>query len=102
VLVYPHCETVSLPVLTAHLERCGAEALPAPMLDLYADQPLEEITYASGQSLIEAFPWFDATGYIRRDSNDFPYLRLQGGSRARVFHEHPPAGPVLQKVPLIR
>ena len=27
VLVYPHCETVSLPVLTAHLERCGAEAL---------------------------------------------------------------------------
>ncbi len=102
VLVYPHCETVCLRVLTGHLERSGAEALTAPMLDLYADRPLGDTAYAPGQSLIEAFPWFDATGHVRSDSNDFPYFRLQGGSRSRVFHEHPAAGPVLQKVPLIR
>jgi hypothetical protein len=60
------------------------------------------VDYAPGQSLIEAFPWFDATGYVRRDSNDFPYFRLHGGCRARLFHEHAATGPVLQKVPLIR
>ncbi len=102
VLVYPRCETARLPVLTAYLDSCAAEAMAAPMLDLYAERPLAETAYAAGQSLIEAFPWFDATGYVRRDSNDFPFFRLQGGSRARVFHEHPAAGPVLQKVPLIR
>jgi predicted Zn-dependent protease len=102
VLVYPRCETARLPVLTAYLDSCAAEAMAAPMFDLYAERPLGETAYAAGQSLIEAFPWFDATGYIRRDSNDFPFFRLQGGSRARVFHEHPAAGPVLQKVPLIR
>ena len=102
VLVYPHCETAPLPVLTAYLDRCGAEAMAAPMLDLYAEAPLDEVRYMPGESLIEAFPWFDATGYVRRDSNDFPYFRLHGGCRARLFYEHAAAGPVLQKVPLIR
>ena len=102
VLVYPGCETVPLPALAAHLDRAGAEAMAAPMLDLYAAAPLEQVRYQPGESLIEAFPWFDATGYVRRDSNDFPYFRLHGGARARLFHAHAAAGPVLQKVPLIR
>ena len=101
-LVYPGAETVPLPRLTAYLDAAGAEAMAAPMLDLYAAIPLDAVRYRPGQSLIEAFPWFDATGYVRRDSNDFPYFRLHGGARARLFHAHPAAGPVLQKVPLIR
>ena len=101
-LVYPHSEKVRLPELTAHLDRCGAEAMLAPMLDLYADRPLAEIAYTPGDNLLEAFPWFDAEPLLRRDSNDFPFVRLQGGSRARAFHAHAAAGPVLQKVPLIR
>jgi glycosyltransferase involved in cell wall biosynthesis len=101
-LVYPEVETVPLPGLTRYLDRIGAEVLAAPMLDLYADRPLDSIVYTPGESLIEAFPWFDAAGYVRRDSNDFPYFRLHGGARARVFHGHAAAGPVLQKVPLIR
>ena len=89
----------------------GADRLPRPVRgrgDDGADaRPLRRGAarrgcYAPGQSLIEAFPWFDATGYVRRDSNDFPYFRLHGGCRARMFHEHAAAGPVLQKVPLIR
>ena len=48
VLVYPHCETAPLPVLTAYLDRCGAEAMVAPMLDLYAEVPLDEVRYAPG------------------------------------------------------
>lgn len=101
-LVYPHVERLGIKGLTAYLDAAGAEAMIAPMLDLYAEAPLGEIAYAPGQSLIEAFPWFDATGYVRRDSNDFPYFRLHGGCRARAFYETPNAGPVLQKVPLIR
>ena len=101
-LVYPSCETAGLKSLTAYLDRCGVEAMAAPMLDLYAAETLERVAYTAGTSLIEAFPWFDATGYVRRDSNDFPFFRLHGGCRARVFHEHAAAGPVLQKVPLIR
>ena len=92
VLVYPRCETAPLPVLTAYLDRCGAEAMAAPMLDLYAEAPLDEVSYMPGESLIEAFPWFDATGYVRRDSNDFPYFRLHGGCRARCSTSMPPPG----------
>jgi tetratricopeptide (TPR) repeat protein len=101
-LVYPHAETVPLKRLTAYLDGIGAEAMVAPMLDMYGSAPLDDLAYAPGQSLIEAFPWFDASGYARRDSSDFPYFRLHGGCRARVFHDTPGAGPILQKVPLIR
>jgi tetratricopeptide (TPR) repeat protein len=102
VLVYPHAESLPLKGLTAWLDAVDAEAFVAPMIDMYAEAPLDEVAYEPCQSLIEAFPWFDATGYVRRDSNDFPYFRLLGGARARVFHDTPSAGPVLQKVPLIR
>lgn len=102
VLVYPRCERSPLPILAAYLDGAGAEAMAAPMLDLYSESPLDEVRYEPGQSLIDAFPWFDGSGYVRRDSNDFPYFRLHGGCRARVFYEHAAAGPVLQKVPLIR
>lgn len=101
-LVYPGVERARLPELVAYLDGAGAEAMAAPMLDLYADAPLDAVRYQPGQSLIEAFPWFDGTGYVRRDSNDFPYFRLHGGVRARLYHDHAGAGPVLQKVPLIR
>jgi hypothetical protein len=101
-LVYPHAETLPLKRLTRYLDAIGAEAMLAPMLDMYADAPLDAVTYAPGQSLIEAFPWFDGEGYVLRDSAKFPYLRLLGGCRARVFYPTQASGPVLQKVPLIR
>ena len=72
------------------------------MLDCYAAAPLDAIVSTPGQSLTAHFPWFDAIGYLRTASNDFPYFRLQGGARARVFCAHAAAGPILQKVPLIR
>ena len=101
VLVYPEVETTPLQALTTYLDAIGAEAMAAPMVDLYAAEQLDQVRYTQGRSLIESFPWFDAEGYVRRDSNDFPYFRLHGGARARVFHAHPGTGPVLQKVPLI-
>jgi tetratricopeptide (TPR) repeat protein len=73
VLVYPHAEAAALPVLCRYLDGVGAEAMVAPMLDFYAAEPLDRVAYRPGQSLIEAFPWFDADGYVRRDGSDFPY-----------------------------
>lgn len=102
VLVYPHCERVDLPGLTAYLEATGAEALLAPMLDMYADGPVDEAHYEPGCSLIETFPYFDSSGYVWRDAGKFPYVKVQGGCRARAFYATPSAGPILQKVPLIR
>ena len=101
-LVYPHVETAPLRTLCRHLDQVGAEAMVAPMIDLYAGEGLDRVAYEPGQSLIEAFPWLDASGYVRRDASDFPYFRLQGGCRARLFYANPSLGPVLQKVPLIR
>ena len=69
---------------------------------MYAEAALDDVAYSPGQSLIEAFPWFDRSGYVTRDSDQFPYVRMQGGCRARVFYAAPDAGPILQKVPLIR
>ena len=101
-LVYPHVETAPLRTLCGHLDQVGAEAMVAPMIDLYAGEALDRVAYEPGQSLIEAFPWLDASGYVRRDAGDFPYFRLQGGCRARLFYANPSLGPILQKVPLIR
>ena len=89
--VYPEVETTPLQALTTYLDAIGAEAMAAPMVDLYAAEQLDQVRYTQGRSLIESFPWFDAEGYARRDSNDFPYFRLHGGARARVFHAHPPS-----------
>ncbi|MFZ1428568.1 MAG: glycosyltransferase family 2 protein, partial [Geminicoccaceae bacterium] len=101
-LIYPHGESMGLAGLTAYLDATGAEALLAPMLDLYAAGPVDEVRYQPGRSLIETFPFFDTTGYVWRDSDKFPYVRVQGGCRARAFYATPAAGPILQKVPLIR
>ncbi len=102
VLVYPHCERLGLRALTRHLDRAGAEAMLAPLLDMYPGTSLEEVGYEPGASLIEAFPWFDAAGYVQRDTHTFPFVSIHGGCRSRLFYAAPVQGPALQKVPLIR
>jgi uroporphyrinogen-III synthase len=54
--VYPRCEEVPLKELTRRLDEEGAEALLAPMLDMYAAAPMDALAYEPGQSLIETFP----------------------------------------------
>lgn len=101
-LVYPHCERLPLPALCAHLDEAGAEALLAPLIDMYPEGALGEAVYEPGTSLIDAFPWLDAHGYVRRDTHTFPFTSIHGGCRARLFYPAPELGPALQKVPLVR
>jgi hypothetical protein len=92
--VYPHCDTRTLDAFTAHLDREGAEAVFAPMVEMYADAPLDEPVYQAGGSMLAAFPHFDADGYRlvagkRKHRKHFPTpaLDMHGGPRERLFYD---------------
>jgi hypothetical protein len=92
--VYPHCDARSIADLAAHLERGGAEALFTPMVELYADAPLDAAAYQPGQSMLAAFPFFDADGYrlVRPRFKHLkqyptPPLDMYGTPRERLFYD---------------
>jgi Glycosyl transferase family 2 len=92
-LIFPFCDRRSLASFTAHLDREGAEAVFTPMIDMYADAPLTRALYWPGDSMLAAFPYFDAEGYRlipakRKHSRQYPTppLALYGGARERLFY----------------
>jgi len=107
-LVYDRCGEFDLMRLAERLEKKGSTALPALMLDMYGDQPLETTHLAAGGRLIDTCPLFD--GFYRRDETALrdPCARRKcvdylGGPRARVFSL--PGRPfygLLAKTPLMR
>lgn len=89
--VYKDMETVPLPAMIAKLEAEGARALPAIMVDMYRDSPLNEHVY-NGGSLLEAFPLFDSQGYYELTAPSAfvkkypcPDFMYTGGMRHRLF-----------------
>lgn len=99
--VYPDYEQQNLRVLVDYLEKNQANALRAPMLDMYPPGALEDSDYDAGDSLLERFPWFDAGGYESANIAGQSYIQ-RGGPRARVFWpantDQPP--PYMMKIPL--
>jgi hypothetical protein len=92
--VYPHCDVRRIDVLAAHLEWEGAEAMFTPMVEMYADAPLDRAHYQPGQSMLAAFPFFDGRGYrlVRpryKQLKAFPTppLDLYGSPRERMFYD---------------
>jgi hypothetical protein len=92
--VYPHCEARSLSAFTSHLDGEGAEAVFAPMVEMYADAPLDKAVYQPGASMLATFPFFDADGYRlvapkRKHLRHFPVpaLDMHGGPRERLFYD---------------
>ena len=103
-LVYPRSESRSLHELVAALEQPGANALKAPMLDMYADGQIAESRYTAGESLLESFPFYDSDGYEWADKGSLPMI-VRGGPRKRLFwtpfnRDH--QSPYLMKVPLFK
>jgi hypothetical protein len=95
--VYPHHDTHSVNDLTKYLRREGAEAVFAPMVEMYAGAPLDSTSYRPGDSMLAAFPFFDGDGYrliSRRRSSlkrfPAPALDLHGGPRERLFYDFTP------------
>ncbi|MFZ1428569.1 MAG: tetratricopeptide repeat protein [Geminicoccaceae bacterium] len=102
VLGYPHAERLGLQALTAHLDRCGAEALFAVMVDMYAEDSLADVAYGPGDNPLALCPCFDRAGYVHRDCPDFPFHLVVGGLVSRYLFDRREDGVYLHKVPLVR
>jgi hypothetical protein len=92
--VYPHSDARSVADLAAHLDSEGAEALFTPMVEMYADAPLDAVPYQPGQSMLAAFSFFDASGYrlVRPRFKHLkqyptPPLDMYGTPRERLFYD---------------
>jgi len=85
-LVYPGSEHVPLKTLTSYLDQRRVEALACMLLDLYPERPLSESSYAEGEDLLAAAPYFDTGPYERRKVDSCPDILLRGGMRERIFY----------------
>lgn len=103
-LVYPHCENKSLSLLVRYLERQGAEAVTAILLDLYSARSIADTQPEPGRPLWEVCPHFDGDPYSCIKADLFPFVEIFGGPRRRVFWDRgstfPP--PTVNKVPLVK
>lgn len=103
ILVYPNCDTQSLPDLTASLDAQSIEAFGTLMLDMYPKGRLQDQTYQAGQDPFEVLNWFDAGDYLGKMEDRGYYKSVQGGVRGRVFFpDAPDHAPHLNKIPLIK
>jgi len=84
-LVYPNSEHLSLPDFCQKLQHRNANALLCIMIDMYPEGDIKETRFHEGQSLIEACPFFDRSGYryIPLSHSDVPLII--GGPRLRTF-----------------
>ncbi|MFN7002503.1 MAG: glycosyltransferase family 2 protein [Roseinatronobacter sp.] len=102
-LIYPHWQTRPLPALTDWLERDGQSVLPAMMLELYPEGPLDAAPCLPGTDPTDVLSWFDAGNYTITHKPLLDCLLIQGGPRARhFFAEAPNRAPTLTKLPLIK
>ena len=102
-LVYPHCDTRSLPALTRWLEQQGRESFGTLLLDMYGQGTVAETRYRPGQDPLEVAPWYDAQNYVVERHNRYNNLWIQGGPRQRVvFAQDPAKAPALNKIPLVK
>jgi hypothetical protein len=101
--IYPYWDSRDLRALTGWLERSGAEAFPAMMLDLYPKGPLAGHDYMPRSDPTALLQWFDRGNYTIARQERMGNLWIQGGVRARVFFaEDPRRAPTLTKLPLVR
>lgn len=102
-IVYPYMESRKLKDLISYLESIQQRSFFTVMLDMYSDKPISETYYTSGDSPLDACPYFDGTGYSKQYNHNYRNLFVQGGVRRRVFaKEQPETAPALNKVPLVK
>ncbi len=101
-LVFPFCDTRSLPALTDWLQASAIRSFGAMLVDMYPKGPMDAQTYRAGQDPFEIASWFDPGNYTISRNHRFHNLWIQGGPRARVFFRDAPAkAPALNKIPLV-
>lgn len=102
-LVIPHDDACNLDDLTDWLDRRGAPAFAATMLDLYPKGHLSQATCPPGSPPQQVLQWFDAEGYTWEYQPKYHNISVRGGVRKRLyFTENPEYAPHLHKTPLVR
>lgn len=105
-LVFPHCERLSLLELTRYLDSKNEDALPSFLLDMYADAPIRHTNYEPETPFLSACPYFDAGSYSREEAEGPTRgVPSRGGPRHRLFWEgrdRDRPSPFLPKIPLVR
>jgi len=93
-LVYPGWQELSIDALTRYLDEGGYRALFTPMVDMYPEGPLKDLSYRSGDSFLDCCPWFDGEGYRYNPLKGShakryrtPARHVFGGTRERLFHQ---------------
>ncbi len=79
-LVYPGCEDRRIHAFVAELDSCGFEAAGGFMLDMHAETLTATMSFQSGDSMVEAAPFFTNT-YDFQPSPVSPYINVRGGFR---------------------
>ena len=103
--VYPDFENRPLADLVSYLSERDADAMAAPMLDMYPAGPIAALDYQAGQSLLAACPFFDTTGYDYIKTDNGCSLIARGGPRHRLFwdqYSRDFPSPFLMKIPFVR
>lgn len=104
-LVYPECETRGLSELISYLQRSGANAMKAPLIDMYPGGPIRRANYGVEESFLSASPYFDADGYQWSEQEDRVPNLERGGVRHRLFwsgRDRRFLSPYLHKIPLVK
>lgn len=102
-LYYPDCEYKTIPQLCQELEQKHYRAYTAVLLDMYADQAIQDAHLIPGQNFLEACPYFDRQYYHRTQLQGGPYSNQTlyfGGLRDRIFGAS--GDFILSKVPLLK
>ena len=103
--IYPRYEGVPLAAFCRFLDGGEARGVFALMLDMYSDKALAETVHAPGASLLETCAFFESGPYRRVGCDEFPYTRILGGVRDRLFSqtlEGRYMSPAVSKLPLVK
>jgi len=89
-LVFPSWPNMSLAELCRYLEKVGANAVHAILLDLYPDSPLGELNYSPGEDYFKRDWYFDPLETLKKTPRHFHLgtgldYRFHGGVRERLF-----------------
>jgi len=89
-LVYPSSDRISLPELCLYLDRVGANAVHAILLDLYPACALKEMDYRAGEDYLTRDWFFDPLSSFSKVPRHFHRgtgldFRFHGGVRNRLF-----------------
>ena len=85
--IYPHYERVPLAAFCRFLDGVEVRGVFALMLDMYSDKALAETIHAPGAPLLETCAFFESGPYRPIGCDEFPYTRILGGVRDRLFSQ---------------